>query len=324
MKMKKYDVVALGELLIDFNLYHQSSDKSSPLFEANPGGAPCNLLAMLSKMNKKTAFVGKVGDDFFGQRLKKTIEDAKIDSSYLLLDKNANTTLAIVATDSEGDRSFSFYRNQCADMLLHEDEIDASLIQNTKIFHFGSISMTHEGIRNATKKAISIAKKSDCLISFDPNLRLPLWDSKENAKEQILYGCSVADVIKIAEEELEFISGISDIDSGITWFKEKFPQIKLIFVTCGKNGSIAFYKDLKVSKKTFKVDTINTTGAGDTFGGSCLGQLLDLDIESLTKENLENILEFSNAAASLITTKQGTINVMPSIEEVKTLISSKD
>ena len=195
----KYDVVALGELLIDFTIDGKSSQGNNT-YEANPGGAPCNVLAMLNRMNKKTAFIGKVGKDAFGQISKSTID--KIDSKGLVFDEKVNTTLAFVNIDENGERSFSFYRNPGADMMLTEEEVDLEIVRNSKIFHFGTLSMTHEKVRQATKKAVQEAKKENILISFDPNLRELLWEDLSLAKEQIDYGCSVCDILKIEVEDL--------------------------------------------------------------------------------------------------------------------------
>ena len=199
----KYDVVALGELLIDFTIDGKSSQGNNT-YEANPGGAPCNVLAMLNRMNKKTAFIGKVGKDAFGQILKSTIDQIGIDSKGLVFDEKVNTTLAFVNIDENGERSFSFYRNPGADMMLTEEEVDFEIVRNSKIFHFGTLSMTHEKVRQATKKAVEEAKKENILISFDPNLRELLWEDLSLAKEQIDYGCSVCDILKIEDEELKF------------------------------------------------------------------------------------------------------------------------
>ena len=182
--MKKYDVVALGELLIDFT-ENGKSNQGNPLFEANPGGAPCNVLAMLTKLGHKTAFIGKVGEDFFGEQLRDVITEVGIDAKGLCTDKEIHTTLAMVHTYPDGDRDFSFYRNPGADMMLNKTEVQAELIKETKIFHFGTLSMTHEGVREATKEAIRIAEESGAVISFDPNLRPPLWNSLDEAKEHL-------------------------------------------------------------------------------------------------------------------------------------------
>lgn len=201
--MKKYDVTALGELLIDFT-ENGVSGQGNPLFEANPGGAPCNVLAMLTKLGHKTAFIGKVGDDFFGKQLKEAIEEVGIDSTGLCMDKEIHTTLAMVHTYPDGDRDFSFYRNPGADMMLKESEVKEELIKESKLFHFGTLSMTHEDVRKATKKAIQIAEDAGNIISFDPNLREPLWNSLDEAKEQILYGLSHCHILKISDNEIQW------------------------------------------------------------------------------------------------------------------------
>ncbi|MDE6053733.1 MAG: carbohydrate kinase, partial [Lachnospiraceae bacterium] len=198
--MEKYDVVALGELLIDFT-ENGVSGQGNPLFEANPGGAPCNVLAMLSKLGDNTAFIGKVGKDFFGEQLKSAITEVGINADNLYMDEEVHTTLALVHTYPDGDRDFSFYRNPGADMMLREEELNEDLLKNTKIFHFGTLSMTDEGVRGATKKAIEIAKESGAVISFDPNLRPPLWKSLDDAKEQTAYGLSKCDILKISDNE---------------------------------------------------------------------------------------------------------------------------
>ena len=205
--MKQFDVTALGELLIDFT-QNGHSDQGNFLMEANPGGAPCNVLAMLCKLGKKTAFIGKVGDDFLGRHLKEVVETVGIDARNLLLDKEVHTTLAFVHTYPDGDRDFSFYRNPGADMCLRADEICQELIQQSKIFHFGSLSLTHPGVREATKKAVLIAKENGCMISYDPNLRPPLWNTLEEAKEQITFGVAQCDILKISDNEIQWLTGL--------------------------------------------------------------------------------------------------------------------
>lgn len=317
---KKYDVIALGELLIDFTMNGQS-EQGNNLFEACPGGAPCNVLALLNKMGKKTAFVGKVGKDQFGTLLRNTISEAGIDASHLVTDEEVNTTLAFVHTFPDGDREFSFYRNPGADMMLHEDEVDEKFVKDTRIFHFGTLSMTHDGVRAATKKAVSAAKEGGCLISFDPNLREPLWSSLDLAKEQMEYGFSMCDILKISDNEIQFVSGKEDYDEGIAYLQEKY-NIPLILLTMGKDGSRAYYKGMRVERPGFSVKTIETTGAGDTFGGSSLTYLLEHDFDSLTEEQLGEMLTFANAAAAIVTTKKGAIKAMPKREEVLELTES--
>lgn len=315
---KKYDVIALGELLIDFTMNGQS-EQGNNMFEACPGGAPCNVLALLNKMGKKTAFIGKVGKDQFGALLRDTITEAGIDASNLMVDENVNTTLAFVHTFPDGDREFSFYRNPGADMMLTADEVNPEVVKDTKVFHFGTLSMTHEGVREATKKAVEIAKANGCLVSFDPNLRPPLWSSLDLAKEQMEYGFGKCDILKISDNEIQFVSGKEDYDEGIAYLQETY-NIPLILLTMGKDGSRAYYKGMRVEKPGFSVKAIETTGAGDTFCGSSLNYLVDHDFENLTEEQLGEMLTFANAAAALVTTKKGAIKAMPVKEEVLELI----
>lgn len=315
---KKYDVIALGELLIDFTMNGQS-EQGNNMFEACPGGAPCNVLALLNKMGKKTAFIGKVGKDQFGALLRDTITEAGIDASNLMVDENVNTTLAFVHTFPDGDREFSFYRNPGADMMLTADEVNPEVVKDTKVFHFGTLSMTHEGVREATKKAVETAKANGCLVSFDPNLRPPLWSSLDLAKEQMEYGFGKCDILKISDNEIQFVSGKEDYDEGIAYLQDTY-NIPLILLTMGKDGSRAYYKDMRVERPGFSVKAIETTGAGDTFCGSSLNYLVDHDFENLTEEQLGEMLTFANAAAALVTTKKGAIKAMPVKEEVLELI----
>ena len=315
---KKFDVIALGELLIDFT-ENGVSAQGNPIFEANPGGAPCNVLAMLNNLGKKTSFLGVVGKDQFGTLLRDTITEAGIDASNLMVDENVNTTLAFVHTFPDGDREFSFYRNPGADMMLTADEVNPEVVKDTKVFHFGTLSMTHEGVREATKKAVETAKANGCLVSFDPNLRPPLWSSLDLAKEQMEYGFGKCDILKISDNEIQFVSGKEDYDEGIAYLQETY-NIPLILLTMGKDGSRAYYKGMRVERPGFSVKAIETTGAGDTFCGSSLNYLVDHDFENLTEEQLGEMLTFANAAAALVTTKKGAIKAMPVKEEVLELI----
>ena len=317
---KNYDVVALGELLIDFT-ENGKSGQGNPLFEANPGGAPCNVLAMLSKLGHKTAFIGKVGKDFFGEQLKSAIEEVGIDANYLQMDEEVHTTLALVHTYPDGDRDFSFYRNPGADMMLNVTEVPEKLLEDTRLFHFGTLSMTHEGVREATKKAIADAKQSGALISFDPNLRPPLWNSLEDAKEQVLYGLQFCDILKISDNEIQWLTGEEDFTKGVEWILQRY-SIKLILVSMGKDGSRAYYNGMMAEVAPFlQENTIETTGAGDTFCGCVLHYILEHGLENLSEENLEEMLTFANAAASLITTRKGALRVMPEVAEIQNLIA---
>lgn len=316
---KVFDVIALGELLIDFTMNGKSSQGNN-LFEANPGGAPCNVLAILQKLGKKTAFIGKVGNDQFGRLLRETIEEAGINSENLLADEEIHTTLAFVHTFPDGDREFSFYRKPGADMMLKKEEISEEAIQKAKIFHFGTLSMTHEDVRKATLKAVELAKKNGLLISLDPNLRPPLWSSMELAKEQMLSAMEYCDILKISDNEIQFISGVEDYDEGIRMIRDKF-QIPLVCLTMGKDGSRAYYKDLRVEVPGFVQEhVVDTTGAGDTFCGSVLNYVLEHGIEDLSEENLREMLTFANAGASLITTKKGAIRSMPEKAEIEAML----
>ena len=308
----------MGELLIDFTM-NGRSEQGNNLFEACPGGAPCNVLAMLNKLGKRTAFLGKVGKDQFGALLKDTLDEAGIDTSNLMVDADVNTTLAFVHTFPDGDREFSFYRNPGADMMLTADEVDAEFLKKTRLFHFGTLSMTHEGVRKATKKALDIAKENGLLISFDPNLRPPLWSSLELAKEQMEYGFQFCDILKISDNEIQFVSGKEDYDEGIQYLQEKY-NIPLILLTLGKDGSRAYYKGMRVERSGFTMKTIETTGAGDTFCGSSLNYILEHGLDNLTEEQLGEMLTFANAAAAVITTRKGAIRAMPEKDEVLKVI----
>ena len=320
--MKTFDVVALGELLVDFTESGQSP-QGNPLLEANPGGAPCNVLAMLNKLGKKTAFIGKVGKDSFGLQLKEVVEQSGTDVTNLILDEAVHTTLAFVHTLPDGDRDFSFYRNPGADMMLRREEVNEEIIKSGKIFHFGTLSSTHEGVREATRYAIDVAKENGLLISFDPNLREPLWESLEDARREIEYGLSKCDVLKISDNEMEFLTGTKDYTRGVEMLREKH-EIPLIFVTLGKNGSRAYYRDMMIEAEPFlQSGTIETTGAGDTFVGCALNYILDHGMDDLTEENLRELLLFANAGASIITTRKGALKVMPQKSEIDSFLKDR-
>ena len=313
--MKKFDVTALGELLVDFT-ENGISAQGNTLLEANPGGAPCNVLAMLKNLGKKTAFIGKIGNDALGKMLKKTVEDQGICIDNLVEDEEIHTTLAFVHSDKDGDRSFSFYRNPGADLMLQWEEINVDFLVNTKIFHFGTLSMTEEEIKNVTKKAVQKAKENGVLISFDPNFRPPLWKDMEDARQQMWYGIGQCDILKISDDEILFLTGTKDIDEGIARIREK-SHAKLICATMGKNGSKVYYKGKTVFGRPFlRKDTIETTGAGDTFMACVLNTVLEKGLEQLTQESLTEMLLFANAASSIITTRKGALKVMPQIQEI--------
>ena len=318
---KQFDVLALGELLIDFT-ENGLSGQGNPLLEANPGGAPCNVLAMLQKLGWHSAFVGKVGRDMFGRQLRAAAEEAGICMDYLVEDPRAHTTLAFVKTFPNGDRDFSFYRDPGADMMLREDELPLDALKSCRIFHFGTLSMTHEEVRFATKKAVGLAKKSGALISFDPNLRPPLWYDLEEAREQIAWGLSRCDILKIADNELEFMTGETDFDRGAALLKAQYPNIRLLNVTAGAEGSYCYSGEKKVFVPSFRLGgTIETTGAGDTFCACVLSNVLENGLEDMSEKRLKAMLRFANAAAYLVTTRKGAIRSMPERDEVELLLS---
>jgi fructokinase len=318
-----YDITALGELLIDFT--PSVSPKSGRiLFEQNPGGAPANVLASLSQLQKKTAFIGKVGNDQFGLFLKNILDQIHVDTSGLVFSETVNTTLAFVHLDDKGDRSFSFYRSPGADTTLNIQDVDFDLIKNSKIFHFGSLSLTHNPAAETTLTAVAFAKENGALISFDPNLRESLWDNLDHAKAMMYKGLEISDVVKVSEEELFFLTGVSNLEEGTRILSNSY-HISLLFVTLGGNGSF-----FRLGEKTgyvpgFVVDVQDTTGAGDGFLGGVLYKILEKNcmINSLTNEDLTEIASFGNAVGALATTKKGAIWSMPTIDEIKTLYSSK-
>ncbi len=322
--MSRFDVVALGELLIDFT-GNGSSNQGNPMFEANPGGAPCNVLSMLENLGNKTAFIGKVGNDFFGRLLKERIEKQGIDASALFLDSEIPTTLAFVNKLPNGDRDFSFYRKPGADMMLTADEVKKSeeLLKNTQVFHFGTLSMTDEPSKEATKLAVEIAKENGAIISFDPNYRAPLWKSEKEALEAMKYGFENCDILKISDNEIELFTGISDIEEGAKKIKKDF-GIPMVFATLGPDGSMALYGDMVVKMPGYKnPDTIETTGAGDTFGACAIDFIRRNGLEDLTEDKLKECLSFANAAASIITTRRGALSVMPRKEEVEKFLKAR-
>lgn len=322
MEEKRYDVAALGELLIDFT-ENGVSGQGNPVFEANPGGAPCNVLSMLSKLGRRVSFIGKVGKDMFGAQLEKAILEVGIDTAGLLKDEEVHTTLAFVHTMEDGDRDFSFYRNPGADMMLLAEELNEEILKNCRIFHFGTLSMTAEGCREATKKAIRIAKEAGAIVSFDPNLREPLWDSLENAKEQTAYGISQCDILKISDNEIQWFTGKEDYEEGVRFLQENY-SCKLILVSLGKEGSMAYSGDQKAMVPAFvQENTIETTGAGDSFCGSILHQVLEKGMRDYTEEELKEMLTFANAAASIVTTRKGALRVMATKEEIEKLLEDK-
>lgn len=309
------DVVALGELLIDFAA--KSKDEAGyPTMAANPGGAPGNFLAALNAYGKKTAFLGKVGNDAFGHLLLGTLNGAGIETRGIVVDDSVFTTLAFVTFDERGDRSFSFARKPGADTQLTWEEIDKSLIDDARVFHFGTLSLTDEPVRTATQKAVAYAKERGKLITCDPNLRKPLWPSEDAAREQMLWSLRQADVVKISDNEVEFLWNCTPEEGADKLLKEF--GVSLAMVTLGPDGCLLKTKNASFLASCPKVHPIDTTGAGDIFGGSALSRLLELEksIDALTDEDLAYIGRFAATAASLSTEVSGGIPSIPEKDAV--------
>ena len=320
MNTKEYDVVSLGELLIDFTPYGKS-EQGHDLLEANPGGAPCNVLSMISRLGGKTAFLGKVGDDHFGHYLESVARECQIDTQGVIFDKNSFTTLAFVHLDSTGDRSFSFARKPGADMMYLKEEVRTDIIDKAYVFHYSTVPMSREPERSTVHFAVEHAKKSGCILSFDPNIRTFLWDDMEEAVAEMKYGLSMCDILKISEEELVLATGVEDIEKGVEILHEQYPNIRLFLATLGKKG--CFYKlgDIIGMQGTFTgVKTIDTTGAGDTFIGCCLFRIAQKRSLDFSEKELSEMIRYANAAASLITTRRGAMRVVPTAEEIEGLL----
>ncbi|MBE5800635.1 MAG: carbohydrate kinase [Clostridiales bacterium] len=310
------DVVALGELLIDFTMV-SADGEGYPTMAAHPGGAPANFLAALTKFGKKTALLGKVGTDAFGGMLTDTLQNAGIDTRGLIAAGDVFTTLAFVTLDESGDRAFSFARKPGADTCIRFEELDLSLIDEAKVFHFGTLSLTDEPARSATQQAVAYAKAKGKLITCDPNLRKPLWKDMEQAKVQMLWSLEQADVVKISDEEVEFLFGLSPEQGAEHILKEY--GVKLVFVTCGADG--CFFMNARAGghvPSLADVRVVDTTGAGDIFGGSAVFKLLEAGKapEALDEAELKKIVAFACTAAGLSTQKHGGISSVPELGDV--------
>lgn len=314
-----FDAVAIGELLIDFTPINSNEMKGS--FKKNAGGAPANVLAMLSKQGLQTAFIGKVGNDLFGTYLADTLQENGVSIEGLVYSETENTTIAFVELDHEGERSFAFYRKPGADMMLRSSEVRFDLINQAKLFHFGSVSMTHEPSRSATISAVEYAKQKGALISFDPNVRPLLWESPELAKQVISQAIPYADVLKLSAEELEFIVGTNNVERGAKAINDIY-QTPLICITMGAEGSYYHAGSIAGYCPPFPVQTKDTTGAGDAFLGGVLFRLLELGlpISEITEDGIREITAFGNASGSLATSKMGAIDALPAKEEVMQLL----
>lgn len=305
------DILAIGELLIDFTPVKNEEGVS---FKQNAGGAPCNMLTMAQKLGSKTAFIGKVGNDQFGKFLERTLIDHDISTEGLILSDDFNTTLAFVHLTEDGDRSFSFYRKGCADVMLYKEDIDYKLVDQAKAVHFGSLSFTDEPSRSTVEDVIKYAKTEGKLISYDPNYRPALWASEKDAVESMKIGLKYADIIKVSEEEAEILTGEKDYKVAAKKLYDL--GIKLVCVTLGVDGSYYHHKNGHRLVKGFKSKVIDTTGAGDSFFGSVIHGVLKNSLDTFTGEQLDDILSFSNAAASVCIEKLGGIPAIPNRDEI--------
>lgn len=306
-----YDVVALGELLIDFTTLRADSD-GYPTMAAHPGGAPANFLAAIAKFGGKAAMLGKVGTDTFGKLLTSTLREVGIETKGIVASDEFFTTLAFVTLDANGDREFAFARKPGADTQLRFDELELSLLDETRVFHFGTLSLTGEPSRTTTYRAVEYAREHGKLITFDPNLRKPLWRELDEAKQQMLWGLAHADVVKISDEEVEFLFGLG-VQEGAQYILEHFP-VKLVFVTCGPDGCWFQNKNASGHVDSLRnIQVVDTTGAGDIFGGSVVWKLLQTGKapEALDEAALREIVSFACTAAGLSTTKPGGISSVP-------------
>lgn len=310
-----FDICALGEILIDAIA---TADKNVQI-TGNAGGAPANVLACAAKLGLKTAIIAKTGDDFIGNWLKGVLDAAEICTSGLVLDPDKNTTIAMVTLDEKGDRSFAFYRNGCADVSLTAQEVNLEMIRSSKIFHFGSVSMTDEPSRSATLYAARYAGESERVVSYDPNLRRNLWQSEDCARKYIKEGLALCDIAKLAEDECSFLFEGGSLHENARRILWENPRLKLLFVTCGEKGSYVFTADAVQYAPSFEVRTVDTTGAGDAFVGAVLYQILkhDQKLTGYSQEELQEMVRFGNAVGALSVQKMGAIPAMPAREEVE-------
>ena len=318
--MKKYDILALGECLVDL----VCTEENGKIFmEGNPGGAPANVLAMAAKLGKQTALISKVGQDNFGPFLCGHVAAAGIDTDYIVMDKEHPTTLAIVKLDETGNRSFSFYRDRSADVMLSEEELPSKAIANTKVLQFGSLSLVCDPVRTATFAALQQAKQAGAKISYDPNWRPPLWPSMEAGCAMMLRGMEYADYVKVSDEEIVLLTGEEDFAAGAKKLMAAYPM-EFLAVTMGPKGSMVFNRTASAFAPAYKIECVDTTGAGDAFWGAALTYILESEkaIADYSAEELKALADFANAGGSLASTKKGAIPAMPSREAMLAAVES--
>lgn len=315
-----FDITTVGEILIDLT-QTGISDNGIPIYTANPGGAPANVAVAASKLGAKTAFIGKVGNDSFGRFLCDTLKKYNVSTDGVITDKSANTTLAVVSVNENGERSFAFYRKNSADTLLSEYEIIDLHLSNMHILHFGSVSLTAEPSRTATISAVKRAKSFGAVISYDPNYRESLWSSLDEAVEQMKKPLDLVDILKVSDEELPLISGKTDVEDGAKYLCDKY-NIKLVLVTLGARGAYYRFKDCAGIVDGVSVTVADTNGAGDTFFGAFLSRMAYMEKynpSDLTEDEIKDMLAFSNNAAAITTSRSGAIPAMPTIGEIDRL-----
>ncbi len=317
-----FDIVAVGEILVDF-VSRENGDGRKLLLEGNPGGAPANVLAAAAKLGRRTALIGKVGADGFGPFLTREIQAAGVDTRGVVTDRKHPTTLAMVTLDATGNRSFGFYRSRTADVMLCPEDLDLELIRAGRIFHFGAVTLAAEPARSATFAAARYAKSKGVAVSYDPNLRPPLWEDMEEARQVIAEGMALADIAKVSDEELFFLEGEGELEAQARALAARC-GLKLLIVTMGPRGCLCVRGGETWDARTFDTPCVDTTGAGDAFWGATLSQLLELEKgpEELTAEEIASLMDFSNAAGSLATTKRGAIPAMPDRAAILDCIAS--
>ncbi|NLZ70339.1 MAG: carbohydrate kinase [Clostridiaceae bacterium] len=321
---KEYDLVAVGESLIDF-VSVASSQEGCLRFDGHTGGGPANVLAMAGKLGLRTAVISKVGTDVFGRQIREVMEKHGVDTKYLLISTEYPTTLAFVSLDAQGERSFSFYRKNTADVMLSEQELDKNLLQSTRCLHFASVSLTVEPSRSATLKAAWTAKEAGALISFDMNLRPRLWEDVASAKKVVSEALHLCNAVKLSEEELYFLTDLTDIEEAMRELQRRYPEMQLLAVTLGSEGAKVLSGGAVTYSPGFKVETRDTTGAGDTFWGAFLFRLLggEVSLREMRGDRLTGTLAFANAAAALSTMSYGAISSMPTYAEIESFLAQR-
>jgi fructokinase len=317
------DVICLGELLVDFAPTQTGVDlQSVPGFNRLAGGAPANVVVGLKRFGIESAFMGKVGDDAFGRFLADTLDREGVDISSLHFSTEARTALAFIALDANGEREFMFYCHPSADMLFTTEEVDVDAIRAAKLVHFGSLSLRPASVREATLHALGAARESGCLISYDPNLRLSLWSDEQAAREGLLLGLSHAHIVKISEDEVEFLTGLRDLDASID--RLRHPRLRLMVITRGERGCYFWTPGGSGEVATYEVDVVDTTGAGDGFVAGLLRGIARQPSALDDPGKLDELCRFANAVGALTTTAPGAIPALPSLRRVEQFLDAQE